>query len=161
MTDKPFWKTKGLSEMTGEEWESLCDGCAKCCLVKLEDEDTAAVIYTGLHCKLLNAATCLCSDYPNRKTYVPDCIKLTPDSIRGYDWLPFTCAYRLIDERKDLPDWHHLVCGDREEVHRRGVSAKGKTVSEVDVAEDDAIEHIADWANRHPDEYPRKSRKRR
>jgi uncharacterized cysteine cluster protein YcgN (CxxCxxCC family) len=148
MTDVPFWKTKTLAEMSPEEWESLCDGCAKCCLVKLEDEDTAEVIYTSLHCRLLDTKTCQCSDYPNRKQYVPDCIKLTAEKIPAYDWLPFTCAYRLIDEGKDLPDWHHLVCGDRNEVHRRGVSTLGKTVNEDDIPEGQAVDHIALWANR-------------
>jgi uncharacterized protein len=159
--ETPFWRRKSLAEMTAAEWESLCDGCAKCCLVKLEDEDTTEVIYTGLHCRLLDASTCRCSDYANRKAYVPDCIKLAPDTIRGYDWLPRTCAYRLIDEGKDLPDWHHLVCGDPDEVHRRGVSAMGKTISEAEVEEEDAVDHIVDWANRPPEAYRKRRRARR
>lgn len=161
MTDAPFWKTKTLAEMTAEEWEALCDGCAKCCLVKLEDEDTSAVIYTSLHCRLLDAKTCQCSDYPNRKQYVPDCIKLTPETVPKYDWLPLSCAYRLIDEGKDLPEWHHLVCGDRNEVHRRGVSAMGKTINEDNVPEEDAIDHMVDWANRPVEAYRKKPRSRR
>jgi hypothetical protein len=155
MSDLPFWKRLTLSEMSDAEWESLCDGCAKCCLVKLEDEDTAEVIYTGLHCRLLDAATCACSDYANRKQHVPDCIKLTPEMIPAYDWLPRTCAYRLVSEGRDLPDWHHLVCGDRMEVHRRGVSAMGKTVSEAGVADEDALSYRVDWANKPPAGYSR------
>lgn len=151
MTDTPFWKTKSLNEMTDAEWESLCDGCAKCCLVKLEDEETAEVFYTGVHCKLLNAGTCQCSDYANRKKHVPDCVKVTPQNITGLDWMPDTCAYRLVATGKDLFDWHHLVCGDRWEVHRRGVSAMGKTLSESELEdEQDAIDHVIDWYHAPP-----------
>ena len=92
MTAEPFWKTKKLPEMTSEEWESLCDGCAKCCLVKLEDEDTGQLYFTSLHCKLLDGRTCQCKDYPNRKTYVPVCVKLTPEIVATVDWLPESCA---------------------------------------------------------------------
>lgn len=142
---EPFWKTKTLAEMTADEWESLCDGCAKCCLIKLEDDDTEEVYYTGLHCRLLDAGTCRCSDYENRRDYVPDCVKVTADNVTALNWMPVTCAYRRLAEGKDLPDWHHLVCGDRDEVHRRGVSAMGKTVSEDEVAEEDAVLYIRDW----------------
>jgi uncharacterized cysteine cluster protein YcgN (CxxCxxCC family) len=157
--DKPYWETKRLSEMTEAEWEALCDGCGKCCLVKLEDEDTTEVLYTGLHCRLLDASTCQCSNYENRRDYVPDCIKLTAETIPVYDWLPKTCAYRLIEEGRPLPEWHHLVCGDREEIHRRGVSAKNKTISEDEVAEEDALDHVAPWANRPPSAYRRRNRR--
>jgi uncharacterized cysteine cluster protein YcgN (CxxCxxCC family) len=157
MSDLPFWKTKTLKEMTEAEWESLCDGCAKCCLVKLEDEDTAEVYFTGLHCKLLNANTCQCSDYPNRKKYVPDCVKLTPDTIGQLDWLPKTCAYRLVNEGKDLKPWHHLVCGDRNEVHRAGISAMGKTRSEEGVEDEDAFDYLIDWA--HGPKEPRRRKR--
>jgi hypothetical protein len=143
--DAPFWKARPLAELSAEEWESLCDGCAKCCLIKLEDEDTAEVVYTGLHCRMLDAGTCRCSDYPNRRAHVPDCVQLTPDNLSTLDWMPRTCAYRLVAAGKDLPDWHHLVCGDRWEVHRRGVSAMGKTVSEEEVEEDEVVLHIRDW----------------
>ncbi len=160
MDDLPFWKTKTLGEMSRREWESLCDGCAKCCLVKMEDEDTGATVFTNLHCRLLDAKTCLCSDYANRKQHVPECLKLTPAKVPKYSWLPKTCAYRLLEEGKDLPDWHYLVCGDREEVHRRGVSGRGRTVSESSVAEEDWIEHIVDWADRPPSAFARRRRKR-
>jgi uncharacterized protein len=141
----PFWKTKTLVEMNDDEWESLCDGCAKCCLVKLEDEDTAEVYYTGLHCKLLNSNTCQCSDYPNRKKYVPDCVKLTPQAIPELDWLPKTCAYRLVGEGKDLPEWHHLITGDRWDVHRSGFSALGRITSEEGVSDEEAFDYVIDW----------------
>ena len=150
MARQPFWKTKTLKEMTPTEWESLCDGCAKCCLVKLEDEETKELFFTGLHCKLLDGKTCRCSDYPNRKKYVPICVKLTPEIVETVDWLPESCAYRLVHEGKDLHDWHHLVCGDREEIHRRGWSARGKTVTEEGVDDEDAIDYVIDWFHAPP-----------
>jgi uncharacterized cysteine cluster protein YcgN (CxxCxxCC family) len=157
MAAQPFWKTKTLQEMTQPEWESLCDGCAKCCLVKLEDEDTKELFFTSLHCKLLDGKTCQCSDYANRKKYVPVCVKLTPEIVATVDWLPESCAYRLVHEGKDLHDWHHLISGDREEVHRRGYSAKGRTRTEEGVADEDAIDYVMDWFHAPP----RKRRTRR
>lgn len=150
MTRLPFWKRKTLDQMTRKEWESLCDGCAKCCLVKLEDEDTGALAYTRLHCKLLDGSTCQCSDYRNRKKYVPDCVQLTPEVVATVDWLPETCAYRLVEEGKDLPDWHHLVCGDRERIHAEGHSVRDKTVSEEGVPEEDQDDWIIDWEGTTP-----------
>ena len=157
MAAEPFWKTKTLKEMTKPEWESLCDGCAKCCLVKLEDEDTKELFFTSLHCKLLDGRTCQCSDYPNRKKYVPMCVKLTPEIVARVDWLPESCAYRLVHEGKELHDWHHLICGDRQEVHRRGYSAMGKTRTEEGVSDEDAIDYVMDWFHGPP----RKRRTRR
>ena len=150
MARQPFWKTKTLKEMTPTEWESLGDGCAKCCLVKLEDEETKELFFTGLHCKLLDGTTCRCSDYPNRKKYVPICVKLTPEIVATVDWLPDSCAYRLVHEGKDLHDWHHLNCGDREEIHRRGWSTRGKTVTEEGVDDEDAINYVIDWFHAPP-----------
>ncbi len=150
MSTQPFWKTKRLGEMTREEWESLCDGCAKCCLLKLEDEDTGEIAYTRLHCRLLDADTCQCSDYANRKARVPDCVQLTPRKIEQIKWMPRTCAYRLVDEGQDLPDWHHLVCGDRERIHREGHSIMGRTKSEDTVLEEDQIDWIVDWKGNAP-----------
>jgi len=150
MAAQPFWKTKTLQEMTQPEWESLCDGCAKCCLVKLEDEDTKELFFTSLHCKLLDGKTCQCSDYPNRKKFVPVCVKLTPEIVATVDWLPESCAYRLVHEGKDLHDWHHLISGDRQEVHRRGYSAKGKTRTEEGIADEDAIDYVIDWFHAPP-----------
>ena len=145
-----WWETTPLEEMSDAQWESLCDGCAKCCLVKLEDEDTGEVAYTRLHCKLLDAKTCLCSDYENRKAKVPDCVKLTPEKLGQLKWMPKTCAYRLIFEGKPLYDWHPLVSGELDSVHRAGVSAKGQTYSEDTVFEDDQFDWIIDWEGNEP-----------
>ena len=123
---EPFWKRKTLDEMTHEEWESLCDGCAKCCLLKLEDEDTGEIAYTRLHCRLLDAQICRCADYENRKKIVEDCVILTPQNVAEIKWMPKSCAYRLVLEGRDLPEWHHLVCGDRNRVHTTGNSIRGR-----------------------------------
>lgn len=147
----PFWKTKSLEEMSPDEWESLCDGCGKCCLVKLEDFDTGALAYTRIHCKLLDGTTCQCSDYLNRRDYVPDCVKLTPLIVREVNWLPMSCAYRLLNEGKDLPDWHHLVCGDRNRIHEEGFSIQGKTVSEETIeSEEEEMAMVVDWEGTEP-----------
>jgi uncharacterized cysteine cluster protein YcgN (CxxCxxCC family) len=160
MAAQPFWKTKTLKEMTKTEWESLCDGCAKCCLVKLEDEDTKELFFTNLACKLLDGKTCRCSNYPERKKHVPICVKLTPHIVATVDWLPESCAYRLVHEGKDLHDWHHLICGDREEVHRRGYSAKNRVVSEVGVADEDAIDYVIDWFHGPPPKRKRRVKRK-
>ena len=156
----PFWKVRALEEMSDQEWESLCDGCAKCCLVKLEDMDTGETLFTNLHCRLLDAKTCRCSDYENRQAKAPECIRLTPEKIPEYHWLPQTCAYRLVHEGKDLPDWHHLVCGDPREVHRRGVSCRSRTVTEEGVSDEDAVDYIVAWPNLPPDHFRRGRRRR-
>ena len=122
-----FWKSKSLSEMNQAEWESLCDGCGHCCLVKLEDEETGKIYKTSIACKLLDIETCRCSDYENRFKKVPTCLKLNPKNIDDIDWLPETCAYKLVDSGKDLPDWHPLR-GDF--VHESGVSIKAFAQSE-------------------------------
>ena len=119
----PFWRGKTLEELTPAEWESLCDGCGLCCLVKLEDEDTGRIHRTDVACTLFDCDACRCRDYANRQARVPDCLKLTPAAVRSTPWLPPTCAYRLVAEGRDLPDWHHLVSGSRNTVHRRGRSA--------------------------------------
>lgn len=131
-----------MNEMTSEEWESLCDGCAQCCLHKLEDEDTGEILYTNVVCKLLDTRACVCTDYPNRHVRNPECLELTPRLVRRLHWMPDTCAYRLVAKGEDLPDWHHLVCGDREEVHRRGISVRGKVISEADVDMDQIEDYI-------------------
>lgn len=138
---KEFWKEKELSQLTHEEWESLCDGCALCCLHKLEDEDTGHVYYTQVGCRLLDSGSCRCKDYSHRTTQIPECRPLTadPDLMRI---LPHTCAYRLLFEGKELPEWHYLVCGDRDEVHRQGISVKGKAFDEDMVDMDDLEEYI-------------------
>lgn len=148
---KPFWQTKRLDEMTPTEWESLCDGCAKCCLLKLEDEDTGEIAYTRLHCRLLDAGLCRCSDYENRKAHVPDCVILTPRSVSEIKWMPKSCAYRRVHEGRSLADWHHLVCGDCNRIHEEGHSIMGDTVSEDTVFEEDQIDWIVDWEGNPPD----------
>ena len=147
---EPFWKTKTLDQMNREEWESLCDGCAKCCLLKLEDEDTGEIAYTRLHCRLLDAGTCACSDYKNRKSIVEDCVILTPAGVEEIAWMPKTCAYRLVHEGKDLPDWHHLVCGDKTRVHTGGHSIMGRTVSEDTAFDENPEDWIVDWEGNEP-----------
>ena len=125
-----FWEDKTLEEMTPAEWEALCDGCGRCCLMKLEDEDTGDIYVSDVRCRLLDGESCKCTDYPNRLQLVPDCIKLTPENVRTIDWIPVTCAYRRIAEGKGLAWWHPLVSGDPETVHTAGVSMRGQTVSE-------------------------------
>ncbi|TKT80439.1 YcgN family cysteine cluster protein [Aquamicrobium sp. LC103] len=145
MTDA-FWKTKTLEEMSAAEWESLCDGCGKCCLAKLEDEDTGEIHWTSVGCRLFDAGTCRCKDYANRQAKVSDCIRLTPQTVRTISWLPESCAYRLVAEGRDLYWWHHLISGSRDTVHEAGVSVRGRvTVSEDDLAEpEDYFEHMLD-----------------
>ncbi len=147
----PFWRSKSLEEMTASEWESLCDGCARCCLVKLEDEDSGEIHFTDIGCTLLDAKGCRCADYPRRSQRVPDCVRLTPAAVRSLSWLPVTCAYRLIAEGKDLPDWHPLVSGSSESVHEAGVSVRGRVfASEDDLPQDLWPDRIAQWPNRAP-----------
>jgi uncharacterized cysteine cluster protein YcgN (CxxCxxCC family) len=141
---RPFWKTKPLEEMTGTEWESLCDGCGKCCLSKLEDEDTGDIYFTSVGCRLFDAGACRCSDYENRQARVSDCVRLTPGNVRTIPWLPSTCAYRLVAEGQDLAWWHPLVSGDPDMIHRAGISVRGRvTASENDLAEaEDYLDHM-------------------
>ena len=146
----PFWQ-KPLSRLTPSEWESLCDGCGRCCLVKLEDEDTAEIHYTDVACTLFEAGSCRCSNYTERQRRVPDCVKLTPSTVEAISWLPPTCAYRLVADGRDLPWWHHLVSGDRETVHRAGVSVRGRIgAMEHDVPVEDLPERIVRWPDRWP-----------
>lgn len=128
--DEPFWRAKRLEEMNQAEWESLCDGCGKCCLNKLEDIDTGELAYTNVACRLLDLGTCRCTRYADRNRLVPDCVALTPDNVGALVWMPSTCAYRLLAEGKDLPDWHPLVSGDPDSVHRAGISVRGRAISE-------------------------------
>ncbi len=125
-----FWKTKAMVDMTDAEWESLCDGCGKCCLIGLEDEATSEIHLTDVACKLFDGSTCRCSDYENRKKKVPDCVKLTPKTVPDLYWLPKTCAYRLVAKGEDLRWWHPLVSGDPETVHAANVSVRGKVRNE-------------------------------
>ncbi len=138
-----FWETVPLKDMTRPEWEALCDGCGKCCLNKLEDEDTGQVELTDVACRLLDNGTCRCSKYETRHDFVPECIVLTPKTIaKNFYWLPKTCAYRLLTDGNPLPDWHYLLSGDPDAVHRVGIGMRGRTVSEIEVADDDWEDHI-------------------
>ncbi len=145
MSEQPFWKRKTLQELSREEWESLCDGCGKCCLVKLQDPDTDEISYTDVSCKLLDGATCRCSDYSRRKKRVPDCVVLTPAVVADLSWMPVTCAYRLVREGRDLAWWHPLVSGDPDTVHAAGMSVRGRVISERLVKDAELPDHVVDW----------------
>ncbi|MGR3501633.1 YcgN family cysteine cluster protein [Pseudaestuariivita sp.] len=137
-----FWR-KPLERLSRVEWEALCDGCGKCCLNKLEDEDTGEVALTRVACRLLDDSTCRCAQYEIRHQFVPECIVLTPKNLEdNLYWMPQTCAYRLLHEGRDLPDWHPLVTGDPNSVHAAGVSMQDRTVSEFDTPEEDWEDHI-------------------
>ena len=153
MTDDklPFWRTKKMSEMTAREWESLCDGCGRCCLNKLTDVDTGETVYTDVGCKLLDGQTCRCTDYKNRQAKVRDCVRLTPRNVKRLTWLPPTCAYRLVAEGRDLAWWHPLVSGDPETVHAAGISVRGKVAaSEKDVPDERLVDFIVSWPGKWP-----------
>jgi len=141
----PWWEAKPLTAMNHEEWESLCDHCAKCCLNKLEDEDDGVVYYTDVACDLLSANDCRCSDYANRQWRVPDCVRLTPDNLDDLYWMPPSCAYRLLHEGKPLPYWHHLVSGSKTTVQSEGQSVAGRFVYSKNVNEDEWEERIVEW----------------
>jgi uncharacterized protein len=130
---QPFWRSKSLEELSPQEWESLCDGCGRCCLVKLEDEDTGHCYVTRLACSLLDIGSCRCSDYANRRARMPDCVSVDAASVRSLHWLPETCAYRLVAEGRDLYWWHPLVSGSPETVHDAGVSVRHLARSEAGV----------------------------
>ena len=142
---EPFWRTKTLDEMTPQEWESLCDGCGRCCLIKLIDDVTDDLHFTDVACRLFDEQTCKCRDYSNRGKRVPDCVILTPELVDRLTWMPSTCAYRMIYEGKDLAWWHPLVCGDPKMVHEAVISVRGRTISEDDVTEDKLPDRIVDW----------------
>lgn len=147
MAHQVFWRTKTLTEMSVEEFESLCDGCGKCCLHKLEDEDTGDVYYTKVACRYLDHDTCRCQAYTDRQQLVEACAVLTPASVKDTYWLPETCAYRLIAEGIPLFDWHPLVSGDPDTVHTAGISVAGRVVHEQDVNPDDFEDYVIRWVN--------------
>jgi uncharacterized protein len=152
---KPFWKTKTLEQMSAAEWESLCDGCGRCCLIKLEDDETGDIHATDVACKLFDAGTCRCKDYANRSAKVPDCVTLTPHDVKTLRWLPPSCAYRLVARGEDLKWWHPLVSGRAETVIEAGVSVKGR----VHASEDDVpVEHLPDRMTKWPLRWPPKAR---
>ncbi|MEM1286872.1 MAG: YcgN family cysteine cluster protein [Pseudomonadota bacterium] len=146
----PFWETKTLDEMSVDEWESLCDGCGRCCLSKLEDEDTGEIAHTCVSCTLLDTQTGQCSDYTNRFSKVSDCLAVTPEMARTSAWLPPTCAYRRLAEGRGLAWWHPLISGTPETVEIAGVSVAGRVISEDNVHLDDLEDFIADWPSHEP-----------
>ncbi len=139
-----FWREKTLQQMSAEEWESLCDGCGKCCLHKLEDEDSGELLLTSVACAYLDCDACRCTVYPERKSYVPECLTLRPEHLDELRWLPASCAYRLLYEGSDLPSWHPLVSGSRESVHANQISVRNKVISETEVDESDWDLYIID-----------------
>lgn len=147
MAQHVFWQAKTLDEMSAEEFESLCDGCGKCCLHKLEDEDTGDVYYTKVACQYLDEVTCRCHEYEQRQKLVPECVVLTPSSVKDTYWLPETCAYRLVAEGIPLFDWHPLVSGDPQSVHTTGMSVLGRVVAEKTVDTEDLEDYIVRWVN--------------
>jgi len=149
--DVPFWHRKRLAEMTEAEWESLCDGCGRCCLNKLEEEDTGRVHYTDVGCRLLDGTTCRCRDYEHRSALVDDCVRLTPGNVAELPWLPPSCAYRLLAHGGDLYWWHPPVSGDPDTVHAAGISVRGRVaMSEDELGDEDYEDRIVRWPTRMP-----------
>lgn len=144
---EPFWRSKRLSEMTADEWESLCDGCAKCCLQKLADDEDPedAVYYTELACDLLDAATCRCTDYRHRHERVSHCVWLKPEDLDEFHWLPATCAYRRLAEGRDLPAWHPLITGEADSTRRAGFSVAGRAQPVAGRAPEEWVDYLAEW----------------
>ena len=140
-----FWEEKSLAEMTRDEWESLCDGCARCCLHKLEDEDTGEVFYTDVVCRYLEQSSCRCQEYQQRNTLVPNCVWLKPEDVEAFHWLPETCAYRRVAEGRPLAAWHPLISGRAESVLETGIAVTHRCISETRVAEEDFEDRIIHW----------------
>jgi hypothetical protein len=147
----PFWKTKPLAALSPQEWESLCDGCGRCCLIKMEDEDSGEYYYTDVACRLFDSQTCQCRDYARRDEQVPDCVRLTPENVGALGWMPPSCAYRLIAEGKDLPVWHPLVSGTREALEASGASVRGRIHAlEDELALPELVKRIRAWPGKWP-----------
>ncbi len=142
-----FWESKALSDMNKAEWEALCDGCGKCCLHKLEDEDSGEIVYTDIACELLDCDSCQCGNYSQRKQIVPDCLSLSPETIEDYPWLPSTCAYRMLSEGRPLEPWHPLLSGRTESVHEAGMSVSGRVLSAAYIHPDDYEERVVFWVS--------------
>lgn len=159
--EEGYWRRKTLAQMSEREWEALCDGCGKCCVISLEDVDTGVLHLTDVSCKLFDTTTCGCGDYANRKATVPDCVKLTPKNVPKLDWLPQTCAYRLVSEGRDLFWWHPLISGDTETVHTAQASVRGKTRVEGRLKIQGLMKRITKWPVPHETAPTKKPRKRR
>ena len=144
MAEKPFWQTVKLADMTAAQWEALCDGCAKCCLVKLQDEDSGEIVFTDIVCNLLDQQSCRCTHYEERTKLVPDCVKLSKENLDKIDFMPPSCAYRLLHEGKDLPQWHPLVSGRADSVVGAGMSVKGRVIAEM-AFDGDSEDRVVDW----------------
>ena len=142
-----WWHTRSLHELDPQQWEALCDGCARCCLHKLEDEETGELFFTAVRCRYLDGERCRCTAYANRVRLVPNCVRLDHHSVADFHWLPATCAYRLRARGERLPDWHPLVSGDPGSVHAAGISVRGRTISERDVHPEGYAEYIVTWVN--------------
>ena len=145
LIESRYWESIALKDMNTEQWEALCDGCGKCCVIKLEDVDDGAIYYTDIGCTLLDTGDCRCKNYPERKSIVPDCVILTPDRLDALNWMPKTCAYRLLHQGQDLPQWHPLITGDPNSTHLSGHSVAGKILTEGDIDEEDYPDHITNW----------------
>lgn len=152
MSRVPFWETTALEDMTDDQWESLCDGCGRCCAVKLQDPDTGKIYYTRAACRLLDTESCRCTDYAHRARLVPDCVVLDPESARAFEWLPNTCAYRIIANGGSLRWWHPLVSGSADTVHEAGISVRGQLVSEQYIHAGEIPELIIEWRNQGENE---------
>ena len=143
---KPFWQTKTLSEMNAQEWESVCDGCAKCCLQQLEDEQSGQLVFTDVACDLLDSGTCRCTQYQHRSKLVPSCLTVTMQNIEQVaEFAPATCAYRLLYENKPLPAWHHLISGDFDTIHKTGNSVQGRVRFETDINPENLENYVVEW----------------
>ena len=145
MTNR-FWETKSLTEMTRQEWESICDGCARCCLMKLEDEEDGSIYYTDVACSLLELNSCRCQDYANRTVLILECVRLTPEHLDDLWMMPPSCSYRRLAEGRGLPEWHHLISGNADDVHKRGWSVKGSATPVQDIPKEvDLEDRLVDW----------------
>ena len=133
--------------MTNEEWESLCDGCGRCCLHKLKNKDSGYIYFTDVACHYLDEENCTCSHYKDRQSYVPDCLSIESNWAEKFNWLPSTCAYRLLYEGKNLPVWHHLISGDKDSVHLAGISVRDRTFRENEVSKNQLFEHVITWVD--------------